>query len=318
MRAGIDAAEALSLLRGGVADTLALVARAGAARVRDRGLLVDPCAIVNAKSGDCGQDCAFCAQSSRSTAAIEKYPLLDGGRLYAAAAVAADLGANRFSVVTSGRAVRRPAELAVIADLFRRIGRELPVTACASLGLLEREALARLVDAGMTRYHHNLECAESFFARICSTREWRASLDTIEAARSLGLELCVGGIFGLGESVEQRVELLEAIRATGAESAPLNFLHPIPGTPLAGVADLTPLDCVKIVAVARLMMPDREVRVCGGREHNLRDLQAFLLAAGADGLMVGGYLTTRGRTVADDLQMIADAGFAVKPRAARR
>ncbi len=309
MTVGISTTEALQLLTCEGAESFELFARAAATRLRHRGREVDPCAIVNAKSGNCGQDCAFCAQSSRSTAPIEKYSLLDADQLYQAGVEAAEAGAARFSIVTSGRAVHRKEELEVVAEVMRRVTRELPINACASLGLVDIDALRRLADAGMTRYHHNLETAESFFSKICTTREWRASLDTIEAAKELGLELCVGGIFGLGEDLEQRVELLDSIRALEADSAPLNFLHPIPGTPLGALTELTPLDCVKLIAVARLMMPEREIRVCGGREHNLRDLQSWVLMAGADGIMVGGYLTTGGRTVADDLQMIHDAGF---------
>ena len=314
MTSGISVAEARYLLDVEGPELYELLSRAGQTKLRHRGDSVDPCAIVNAKSGNCSQNCAFCAQSSRSEAAIERYGLLPAEALFDAARAAAEAGAARFSIVTSGRTVRTPAELRTIAQVIERIARELPVTPCASLGLLDAEALVRLRDAGLTRYHHNLESAESFWPSICTTRSWRRSLDTNTTAKELGLSVCCGGIFGLGESRTQRIELLEAIRDLEADSAPLNFLHPIPGTPLEGLRELTPLDCLKVVAVARLMMPEREVRICGGREHNLRDLQSWLLLAGADGIMVGGYLTTRGRTIADDLQMIRDAGLRLTSR----
>jgi biotin synthase len=229
--------------------------------------------------------------------------------MIAAARRAAAGGACRLGIVTSGRAVRREAELEVLAAAVRRIAGELPIDPCASLGVVGSAELERLREAGLARYHHNLETAESFWPRVCSTRPWRESVRTVEGARRLGLPVCSGGIFGLGESLRQRVELLEAVAALDVDSVPLNFLHPIAGTPLEGLAELEPLDCVRIVAVARLMMPEREIRVCGGREHNLRDLQSWILLAGADGVMVGGYLTTSGREVADDVQMFVDAGL---------
>lgn len=312
MTEGISPTEALELLRCQGAELVEFLGRAGATRRRHRGDEVDPCAIVNAKSGNCSQDCAFCAQSSRSTAPIERYPLRSAELLLEAGRAAGAAGAARFSVVTSGRAIRRDAELEVLAQVIRGTVEELGIEACASLGLLDEAALERLHEAGATRYHHNLEAAESFFPQICSTRSWRDSLETIAAARRLGFEVCCGGIFGLGESPDQRIELLETLRQLEVESVPLNFLHPIDGTPLAGQDDLSPMDCLKLVAVARLMMPTREVRVCGGREHNLRELQSWILLAGADGIMVGGYLTTGGRTVADDLRMIEDAGLTIR------
>lgn len=312
MTKGITVEEARELLRCRGPEALELFARAGAERLRSRGDRVDPCAIVNAKSGNCGQNCAFCAQSARSTAAIETYPLRSRPQLLDAARQAADAGASRFSLVTSGRAVRRQEEIERLASVIEEISKSLPLSPCASLGLLDQETLRRFRDVGLERYHHNLETAESFWTSVCTSRSWRASLKTIEAAASLDMELCVGGIFGLGESLDQRVELLQSIRELETASAPLNFLHPIAGTPLADQRDLTPLDCLKIIAVARLMMPEREIRVCGGREHNLRDLQSWVLLAGADGIMVGGYLTTGGRTIADDLQMIRDAGLSLR------
>lgn len=305
---GVSAAEALELLGLEGAERLELFARAGAARLAARGDEVGPCAIVNAKSGHCTSDCAFCAQSARSRAAIERHGLRSADELFEAARAAAAAGAVRFGLVTAGTALGR-AELRVVAAAVSRIAAELPIAPCASLGLLGRGALAALRDAGLTRYHHNLEAAESFFPRLCSTRPWRRSVDTIVAAREAGLSTCCGGIFGLGESLAQRVELLEAIRDLGATSVPINFLHPIPGTPLERRPGPTALEALSVIAVARLMMPDREIRVCGGRERTLRDLQSWVLLAGADGIMVGGYLTTGGRRVEDDLQMIADAGF---------
>ncbi len=306
---GISTEEARANLHCRGPEVYELLARAGRLTRERRGTQVHLCAIVNARSGDCDQDCAFCSQSKRSGADIEHYGLLEAQQIVDAGREAADFGAHRFSVVTSGGAVRRADHLDRVCGALAEVRTTTSVQTCASLGLLDAEGLARLRDSGVTRYHHNLETAESHWEHICTTRPWADSLVTIRAAQEAGMELCVGGIFGMGESTDQRVELLESIRGLKVESVPLNFLHPIHGTPLAHLAELTPFDCLKIIAVARLMMPDSEIRICGGREHNLRDLQSWILLAGVDGLMIGDYLTTAGRTVSDDLRMIRDAGL---------
>jgi biotin synthase len=178
--------------------------------------------------------------------------------------------------------------------------------------MLPPAKLRRLRDAGMDRYHHNLETARSHFPQICTTQSYDDSIQTIRAAQDLGCSLCVGGLFGMGESAEQRVELLATIRELDVDSVPINFLNPIGGTRLEGAEHVTAMDCLRVVAVARLMMPRKEIRVCGGREVNLRDLQSWLLLAGVDGLMVGGYLTTPGRQAAADRQMVRDAGLELR------
>jgi len=185
----------------------------------------------------------------------------------------------------------------------------LSVDSCASLGLLDEELLKKLKKAGLKRYHHNLETARSYFSEICGTRSYDDQIKTIKDAKSAGLEVCCGGIFGLGESLEQRIELLDTIRSLDIDSVPLNFLNPIPGTRLEGSRNLTPDDCLKIIAVARLMMPDKSIRVCGGREFNLKDRQGDIFQAGADSLMIGGYLVTPGNRVDIDKKMIEDAGM---------
>ena len=311
---GIDLAEALGWIECQQDDIPELFARALRTREQHRGRHVQLCAIVNAKSGGCGDDCGFCAQSSHHAAQIQSYPMRSAGELFEAAAEAAGWGVRRFSLVTSGRAVSRDVDVQPLVDAVERIDRDLPVLPCASLGRVRRDVLTRLRDAGLTRYHCNLETAESHFGNVCTTRRYSDTYDTLLDAREAGLSLCCGGIFGLGEAPVQRVELLAKIRELDVDSVPLNFLHPILGTPLAGIDPIRPVDCLKAVAVARLMMPDRQIRICGGREHNLRDLQSWLLMAGADGLMVGNYLTTAGRSVADDLQMIADADLQPAPQ----
>jgi biotin synthase len=331
---GIDLREALGWIEAEGADLVELLSRASAARQEHRGDEVQLCAIVNARCGGCPDDCAFCAQSSHNDAAIQRHALLSRDEMVASAHDAAGWGVQRFSMVTSGRAVSAAEDVAVLAETTAAIREQLPVKVCASLGRVRPDVLAALVEAGLDRYHCNLETAESHWGNVCTTRRYSDTYDTLMAAREAGLSLCSGGIFGLGEDAAQRVELLAKVRELDVDSVPINFLHPIPGTPLGGTplggtplggtplggtplgdgGRITPLECIKAVAVARLMMPDKVIRICGGREHALRDLHSWVLLAGADGLMVGNYLTTAGREVEDDLRMIADAGLAVAPR----
>ncbi len=309
---GINTTEALEALELEGGETYQLFARAHAVRLQHRGLSVNLCSVVNAKSGLCGEDCKFCAQSAHNDATIDCYPLIGTDEMVRAAQVAGEHRAARFGIVTSGLALEEEPEIDAVSSAINRIADGKRIHPCASLGNVSEEVLRRLKEAGLTRYHCNLETAESYYKEICSTRSWSESVDTIRAAKSLGLATCSGGLFGLGESLEQRVELLDQIRELDVDSVPLNFYHPIPGTPSAEQSSIDALACLRVVAVARLMMPEKEIRVCGGREYNLRDLQSWLLLCGADGLMVGGYLTTSGRNVADDLKMIDDAGFTVR------
>jgi len=308
---GIDEQEALSLLECQGREVYALLERANQVRIQEKGVLVELCGILNAKSGMCGEDCKFCPQSVHSDSDVACYPLVNVDRMVSAADEAARGRACRFSIVTSGERIEVEAEIAAISTALGRIRDETGVAPCASLGILTPEVMARFKDAGLTRYHCNVETAESFFHHICTTHCWSDSVETIRIAQSLGLFTCSGGIFGLGESTAQRVEMLGQIRALDVDSVPLNFLHPIKGTPLEDTTPISPLECLKVVAVARLMMPGKTIRICGGREHNLRDLQSWLLVSGADGMMVGGYLTTKGRCVEDDIRMIEDAEFEI-------
>ncbi len=311
---GIVLREALECIEAQGAELVQLLARASAVRQQHRGDEVQLCAIVNARSGGCPDDCVFCAQSSHNDAEVQRYSLLPADEMVSAAREAATWGVQRFSTVTSGRAVSRERDVAVLAETTAMIRDQLPVKVCASLGRVRPDVLAALTDAGLDRYHCNLETAESHWGNVCTTRRYSDTYDTLLAAREAGLSLCSGGIFGLGESPAQRVELLAKVRELDVDSVPINFLHPIPGTPLGAGGRITPLECLAAVAVARLMMPDKVIRICGGREHALRDLHSWVLLAGADGLMVGNYLTTAGRVVADDLRMIADAGLRVAPQ----
>lgn len=307
---GISIDEALRLIELNDSDTMELLFRADKVRRAEFGEEIETCSIVNAKSGNCGEDCKFCPQSSHSTSDIMAYPLLSTDELLKAAKAADEFGSGAFGMVTSGRAVRTEKERGVIKDAVSRIDEETSFAPCASLGLADETFLTALKDAGLERYHHNLEAAESFYGEICTTRTFKDNVKTIEAAKLAGLKVCSGCLFGLGESPAQRVELFESLRTLEVDSVPVNFLNPLEGTPIKkrGNPILTPLECLRAIAVARLMMPSVTIRVCGGREHNLRDLQSWIFMAGANGVMIGSYLTTSGRRVEDDMRMIKDAG----------
>ncbi len=272
------------------------------------GRRVETCAILNAKSGRCPSDCAFCAQSVKYRTKAPVYPLLSKEKILAAAQEAVQNGIDRFSLVTSGIKLSK-SEFNRLLNLLAEMKDRWPqLKLCASLGQLGLAELEALKEAGLSRYHHNLETAESFYPRICSTQSWRDRLRTAEKVKEVGLSLCCGGIFGLGERATEILELAHTLVALAPDSVPVNFLHPIPGTPLEGARHLSPLKCLAILCVLRFLLPHTEIRLCGGREYNLRDLQALALLP-ANALMVGHYLTTRGRLLAHDRQMIEDLGY---------
>jgi biotin synthase len=278
-------------------------------RERHFGRRVSFCVIINAKSGLCSEDCAFCSQSAKASSQAPHYPLLPQAELVAAAKAAVAAGASRFSLVTAGRGITSPREQTAILSAVAAIKEAVPIRVCASLGIVDRGFLAELKAAGLYRFHHNLETAASFFPRICTTHSFAERVATIEHAREAGLSVCAGGIFGLGETLAQRWEMAQALQTLGVDAIPLNFLHPLPGTALAHRPRLDPLTALKIVCAFRLTFPEHSVIICGGRQVTLRSLAPLLFAAGADALMTGDYLTTRGRLPDDDRQMLADLGL---------
>ena len=294
-------------------DTLLPSLFSGAAQLRDHqhGRRIKLCAIVNAKSGRCPEDCSFCAQSAHHQAQIETYPLMDPHEILARAEEAVAMGAKRFSIVTSGKALTEQ-EFVQVTHAIRLMQERTRLTLCASVGMLTPERAHALREAGLNRYHHNLETAASFFPQVCTTHRYEEDLDTLRAAHEVRLEVCSGGIFGLGESSVQRLELAYTLKEMAVDSVPLNFLNPIPGTPLARAQTLTPLEILKFVALFRFILPDKDIRICGGRELGLRDLHPLVFWAGANGIMIGNYLTTRGRDYQADLQMIRDLGMEVE------
>jgi len=221
---------------------------------------------------------------------------------------AAEVGARNFCLVSSGARLSQEEFDAVLAA-GREIGRRTGLAMCASLGALSPDDARRLVEAGFVRYNHNLETSARFFPKVCSTHTYEDRVRSARAVRDAGLELCCGGLFGMGETDEDRVDLAMAVRDLGADVVPLNFLHPIPGTPLGDAAPIEPLKILSIIALFRLLLPDRLIKVAGGRGRNLRDLQSLAFLAGADSCIIGNYLTTTGRPPEDDLAMFRDLGL---------
>jgi biotin synthase len=285
---------------------------AGANRIRRRffGQTVHLCTICNAKSGKCSENCSFCSQSAHHRCEVPEYALLEKDALQAGATYARQHGVNRYSLVTSGKGLP-DKEVDRIATALCEID-GLPVEYCCSLGILSEPQLQKLRAAGVTRYHHNLEAAESFFDQVCTTHTYADRVATIRAAQAAGMSVCSGGLFGLGESDRQVVELGRALAELKVDAVPINFLTAIEGTRTQDRPPLAPLRCLKIIAVYRYLLRDRDLLICGGRANNLRELQSLIFHAGASGMMTGNYLTVSGRAIEDDLQMIRDLGMTVR------
>ncbi len=298
----------LEVLNSPVEKFYEFLSEANRLKFRHFGNFIETCAILNAKSGSCPSDCKFCAQSSHFNLRIRVYPLFPEKELLERALSAFDLGIDRFSFVTSGVSPTRE-DLKVIGKVIEKLKAEKPdCKVCASLGQMGKEELSFLKSCGLDRYHHNLETSREFYPKISTVQSWEDRYRTVLTAKEVGLSTCCGGIFGLGESEEDVVSFIESLRELSVDSIPVNFLHPIKGTPLEGADYLTPLKCLRILTAIRLSIPEAEIRVCGGRERNLRELQPLSLFP-ANALMVGNYLTTKGRSLRDDYQMIKDLGF---------
>ncbi|HEY5513586.1 MAG TPA: biotin synthase BioB [Geomonas sp.] len=282
----------------------------GASRIKEKfvGAEVHLCSIINAKSGRCAEDCAFCAQSAHHSTDAPVYPLVEEERLLESAHAAQASGSACFGIITSGTTVNG-AELEQILAALRRIRLETTILPSCSLGIIDAETAGKLKEAGMDTYHHNLETAESFFPSICTTHPYQDDVETVRAVKSAGLKVCSGGIFGLGESAAQRVEMAFTLKELDVDSVPINFLNPVAGTRLEGASNISAMECLKTVAIYRMILPGKRITVCGGREKNLRDLQSWIFFAGANGTMIGNYLTTLGRNIDVDLKMFDDLGL---------
>jgi biotin synthase len=282
-----------------------LMRQALAVKLDRRGPAVSLCSIINAKSGKCSENCRFCVQSAHYATDAPVYPLKDVREIVRAAAEAKRIGASHFSLVTSGRGLPA-AEIPQLAAMIRTIRQEVGIMVCASLGILDQAALAELKAAGLSRYHHNLESSREFFPQVCTTHTFEERLATIAAARAVGLEVCAGGIFGLGETEADRISMALSLKECRVDSVPLNLLIPLPGTPMADRAPLSVAEVLRAIALYRLILPEVPIRLAAGRESVLRDFLGAAFLAGADGMMIGGYLTQRGRLPEEDRRFIAE------------
>jgi biotin synthase len=304
--------EALAVLRSPDDGLLSLLAAAFEVRRRYFGRDVQLYYLQNAKSGLCPEDCHYCSQSRVSTAPVERYPLLSREEILAGARRAAESDACTYCLVTSGRGPTE-RELEQVIDAVREIKRTLPLRVCACLGILAEGQAERLKEAGVDRFNHNLNTSEAYHGSICTTHRYEDRVRTVEQVKAAGISPCCGGIVGMGESDEDVVDLAFALRELEVESIPVNFLHPVDGTPLAGTWRLDPSYCLRVLCMFRFVNPTREIRIAGGRELHLGSLQPLGLYP-ANSIFVSDYLTTKGQSADDDRRMIADLGFRIAPR----
>jgi biotin synthase len=305
----LSAEEALTVLGSPDDDLLDLLAATYRVRRRWFGNRVQLYFLMNAKSGLCPEDCSYCSQSKISNAEIPRYNLLSREKLLDGARLAAERNARTYCIVISARGPNE-REMRAVTTVVPEIKQRYKLKICACLGLLTPEQARALKACGVDRVNHNLNTSESFYGEICTTHTFADRLATLHAVRDAGIELCSGGIIGMGERPRDVVDMAFALRDLGVESIPINFLNPIDGTPLAGRRDLNPRYCLKVLAMFRFVNPASELRIAGGRELHLGSLQALGLYA-ANSIFVGDYLTTEGQAPEADYQMIRDLGFEV-------
>ena len=295
---------------------MALAASADRLRIHFKGHDFDSCSLINAKSGRCSEDCAFCAQSGRHNGSSEIYGLKSSDEIMRAAVSAYNWGANRFCTVTSGGALN-DQDFESLLGALENVKKEIDINLDASLGFLNDDRVDRLKGVGITRYNHNLETSQDNYPNICTTHNFQQRVETVKKVLSRGISACCGGIIGLGETGSQRLEMAFTLAEIGVDCVPINILNPRPGTPLENARPPEPLEIIKTIAIFRFILPRATVKLAGGREQNLGDFQGLALRSGANGMIIGGYLTTGGRQVKDDLMLISRAGFRLPERGRR-
>ncbi len=291
-----------------------LFAAANAIRQQYQGDEVHLCSILNGRSGHCSEDCAYCAQSVHHQTGVAVYPLLDVAEILRHAQAVEAAGVSHFSIVLSGRGMDAADEAENfdrIIAAYRQIKEKTQLKLCASLGSLTAEQARRLKEVGIEHYHHNVETSRDYYVSICRTHTYEDRTRTISVAQEAGLAVCCGGIIGMGETLTQRIDMAFELRAMNIGCVPINVLNPVPGTRMESAPPLPPLEILKTIALFRLILPRAVIRTAGGREKNLRDLQSMALFGGANGMLVGGYLTTAGRGTELDHKMIDDLGLKV-------
>lgn len=282
-----------------------LISLANNVREESVGRKIELCSIMNAKSGLCIQDCKFCAQSSRHLTGISTYPLKKKEEMLEAAKRAKAIGAERFDIVTSGN-ILTSDELKIIAEGIREITEKIGIKMCASLGKMGEKEFSLLKKAGLSRYHHNLETSPRYFPKIATTHTFEERVDTIKAAKKVGLEVCSGGIIGMGETINDRIEMALCLRELQVDSVPINVLVPIKGTPLENQRPLSCSEAIKTIALFRIILKDKIIKIAAGRESILKDFQAMAFMAGANGMLIGGYLTLKGREIEEDWKLVEE------------
>jgi len=301
--------DALAVLAAPDDELMDLLAAAFHVRRRRFGRTVQLYFLMNAKSGLCPEDCSYCSQSKVSEAEIPRYNILNREQLLAGAAAAAERGAKTYCIVISARGPNE-RELAAVEQIVPEIKRRHGLDVCACLGLLTPDQAERLAACGVDKVNHNLNTSGEHYSQICTTHTYEDRLDTLRAVRAAGMQLCSGGIIGMGEQPRDVVSMAFELRDLGVESIPVNFLNPVEGTPLAGPSELTPNYCLKVLCMFRLVNPTSELRIAGGRELHLRSLQPLGLYP-ANSIFVGDYLTTKGQLPESDYAMIRDLGFEI-------
>ncbi|MFA5252548.1 MAG: biotin synthase BioB, partial [Phycisphaerae bacterium] len=260
---------------------------------------------LNARSGLCSEDCKFCAQSAKHDADIPTYPLKDKNEIIEAAQNAKAIGAERFGIVTSGNRLTSK-ELNTVVQAISEIKNKIGIIVCASLGALEKSQLQLLKDAGLSRYHHNIETSRSFYPHIVSTHSFDERINTIKSAKQVGIEVCSGGIIGMGETWQDRIDMAYALKKLDVDSVPLNILIPIKGTPLEFVTPLSADDAVRTICIFRIVLKDKTVKIAAGREATFKGSQLKAFTAGANGMLIGGYLTIGGANLDADYALIEE------------
>jgi biotin synthase len=301
--------EARAILASPDVDLLDLLAAAWRVRHHHFGNTVQLFFLMNAKSGLCPEDCGYCSQSKVSEAEIPRYNLLSAPKLLEAAKLAAERQSKTFCIVISARGPSE-REIDFVCRIVPEIKQQYDLNVCACLGLLSTDQARRLAAAGVDKVNHNLNTSSRFYGEVCSTHTYADRIATLAACRAAGLQLCSGGIMGMGETHDDLVDMALELRALGVESIPLNFLNAIDGTPLEGRSRLTPRDCLRGLAMMRLVNPAAEIRIAGGREIHLGSLQPLGLYA-ANSMFVGDYLTTKGQLPEADYRMIEEMGFVI-------
>ena len=291
--------EANSLLKLPLLELLSL---ADKIRRDSLGSKFELCSIINAKSGYCSEDCKFCAQSSHCSANISTYSLKKNKEILEAARRAKNSGAENFGIVTSGNYLST-GEIEEIASVIFQIKKEVGVGICASLGALTEGELKKLKQAGLTRYHHNIETSSRFYKQIVSTHDFQERVNTIKAVKNSGLEVCSGGIIGMGEEWQDRIDMAFLLKELNVDSVPVNILVPVKGTIFEAEEPISCNDIIRTISIFRIILKDKIIRIVAGREDALKDFQGLGFMAGANGMFIGGYLTIKGRDIAEDYKL---------------